>query len=408
MLSVNEEIKFLDSSAKETNNSGREKGYNIVRDLFRDCPHVGHGGKDNGPLFTPYKLCGEMLAQLPDLNGKLVLVLFNPEFYLTIINKYPAAKILMITGSKEAKDLRFQGMEDILYFDPHDIDALEQYADVLVRWNMKFDVVIGNPPYQANTSGGNGSRDLWDKFVELATELTKNDGYIALIHPAKWRSPEHEIWKLLNTYNLKYLQIHSAKDGKATFNADTRYDWYVLEKSAKPDLTTIIDEVGKKHSLNLKELGFLANYNYENINQILAVGDEPTCNVLYSRSLYGNDKKWMSETQDETNIHPCVYGMYKDKQKFLYSSKNSGHFGVNKVIVSCGGKPYPLIDMDGKYGMCNNCFGLVVDDQVEAQKICDALNSEKFLEIVKATKWTTYQINYKMFKYFKKNFWENL
>jgi hypothetical protein len=51
---------------------------------------------------------------------------------------------------------------------------------------MKFDVVVGNPPYQSgNDSKGN---KLWPKFIFKATELTKDNGYTCLVSPTGWSS----------------------------------------------------------------------------------------------------------------------------------------------------------------------------------------------------------------------------
>lgn len=49
---------------------------------------------------------------------------------------------------------------------------------------MKFDVIVGNPPYQSEKR--TGTQPLWPLFVKRADELLASDGYMGMITPNKW------------------------------------------------------------------------------------------------------------------------------------------------------------------------------------------------------------------------------
>lgn len=50
--------------------------------------------------------------------------------------------------------------------------------------DMKFDVIIGNPPYQSEKR--TGTQPLWPLFVHKAYSLLEDSGYLGMITPNKW------------------------------------------------------------------------------------------------------------------------------------------------------------------------------------------------------------------------------
>ena len=91
---------------------------------------------------------------------------------------------------------------------------------------------------------------------------------------------------------------------------------------------------------------------------------------------------------------------------YVFSNENKGHFGVKKVVLSFGEFQYPFNDYKGKYGMSQICFGLPISSKKEGDDICEAIKSDKFKMVLRNTKWSTFQTDWRMFKYFKKDWYK--
>ncbi|MCP9757250.1 DEAD/DEAH box helicase [Lacihabitans sp. CCS-44] len=52
--------------------------------------------------------------------------------------------------------------------------------------NMKFNAIVGNPPYQLTADGGNRSLPIYNKFVDISKSLRPD--FVSLIIPSRWMS----------------------------------------------------------------------------------------------------------------------------------------------------------------------------------------------------------------------------
>jgi len=114
-------------------------------------------------------------------------------------------------------------------------------ADFL-EWetDMKFDVVVGNPPYQ----DGKSKNTLYPKFYAKAIKLVKKDGVVAMITPPPII---YGLWGLKNPDGIRMpepRQIEKIVVGdrvKNFFNADSKFCYFVVTNKESDNQNVTIE-----------------------------------------------------------------------------------------------------------------------------------------------------------------------
>ena len=98
--------------------------------------------------------------------------------YQRINHTWQNGKCIYCGASQNEYD-RDGDLETYAYLSIHNVDLKKLF-------NMKFDVIIGNPPYQLRDGGGTGSSamPLYHKFIATAKKI--NPRYITMIIPSRW------------------------------------------------------------------------------------------------------------------------------------------------------------------------------------------------------------------------------
>jgi hypothetical protein len=277
--------------------------------------------------------------------------------------------------------------------------------------NMKFDVIVGNPPYQLQV-GPNKTETIWDKFVIKSFNHLKDDGYLTFVHPSGWRNVDgkyKDIQRKILSKNLIYLEIHNEKDGLKTFGAETRYDVYVLQNSNTTHTdTTIKFQDNTEKLVNIIGLEFIPNSDFDLVSSLVAKNNEESVELIHT-NVHHTQKVYMSENKTITNKYECIYTVKSgDIPTFWYSPFNDkGHFGVPKLVfsnfrISSAGS---LLDIDGKYGMCQFSSG-IVDTIENLPFIKKAFDTPRFRKLMENCSVSDLSINYKLLSTFRKDFWK--
>ena len=92
--------------------------------------------------------------------------------------------------------------------------------DVKKVFNMKFDVIIGNPPYQISDGGGTGdsAKPLYHLFIEHAKKLSPR--YLTMIVPSRWMKGGKGLSEFRQTMmnDTRIKAIYDFEDAKECFS----------------------------------------------------------------------------------------------------------------------------------------------------------------------------------------------
>ena len=352
-------------------------------------------------VHTPDFLCASMVGKLREfveLKGKNILTL-NVEYVKVLGNENEITFL-----SDCAKKSRY-----IRMFYPW----VKVVEEDFLKWepNMKFDCVIGNPPYQKDAKNKGTGHTLWDKFAGKSLTLLKTNGMLAIIHPAGWRGcgdSYESVSAAIKDKQIEYLEIHDEQDGLKTFGVTTRYDWYILKNSSVSHNTVIFDQNGTVQDVDLNGIRFIPNHLIKKIYSLLAKDGEPKVEILYNRSSYGADKSWVSKDKSGKFLYPIVYSTPVEAPTILYSStKDNGHFGISKLILNPCRPIGFVIDDKGKYGMSQWCVG-IVGDRKYLDMVSEVIKNQKtngFAEVMEACHFTDKIFNKDVISLFRREFW---
>lgn len=347
---------------------------------------------------------------------KSVLLIYRGRVFDTEIkprlDEFKNDNITLVTENKLTRNLVNHLIRD--YTQKINLFTIDEFLDdTIITKFMKFDVIVGNPPYQKEV-GPNKTEPIWDTIVERCFTYLKTDGVLSLIHPNGWRNITgrfKKIQKLLLSKQIQYLEMHDVNGGMKTFGVSTSYDYYILKNQPPTEKTHMRFNDGSEGFYDISNMEFIPNSEFEKVYSLIAKDGEETVNVLYSRSDYGTDKKNTSIEKIDEFIYPCVYSIVGDGEpNFYYSNtKEKGHFEIPKLILGNGANPKCFIDYNGEYCMTQFAYG-IVDNVKNLEKIKKVLESNEFQKINLATKFVSTAGNPlaypRIISLFRKDFWK--
>ena len=261
-------------------------------------------------IFTPIELVREMLDKLPVevwknpnlkwlnpaskngvFSGEIILRLFDglsgvisdeEKRYNHIINNMVYAYAYSKLGAWTSRKTLY-GNKTV----EGNVQLVEVWKE---ETNMKFDLIIGNPPF-----GTDGKRHLYKDFFVKSFEIIKNNGWLVFITPSRYTiQPEFESMRNYIEYNSKSVYLKNV--GR------------VFGNIASFDSTVTV-------------INFDFNSGIKNINWYGGIGNSITQKILMTDTKRINSER----SKGIKNVNRNDYPEYKtDKYIYKYFANNKG------------------------------------------------------------------------------------
>ena len=265
-------------------------------------------------------------------------------------------------GTGDKRTCRYCGANAAVY---ERDSALETHAYELIHvnspeeiFNMKFDVIIGNPPYQLD-DGGNGASamPIYQKFVEQAKKL--NPRYLTMIIPARWyaggKGLDEFRANMLNDNHISYLVDYvNAKDCFPGTSIGGGVCYFLRERDYKGDCKyTNIHDGNESHSCRkLNEYSVFVRYNeaISIIEKVKKVTADSFTKHVGSRNPFGiSSSARGGEEKTEYTLFSSAGIGYISKDDITQGASILGKYKVmiSKVTAEHAGEP----DKSGMFGV---------------------------------------------------------
>jgi hypothetical protein len=236
---------------------------------------------------------------------------------------------------------------------------------------QEYDLILGNPPFRIETTGPSSSpiptkpkqKTIWPDIVSRCFKHLKPNGLMAMVLPCIWLKPDKaNIYELFTQHRILVLKCFSCVESNKLFGYKGQTPvCYVLVQKSPPlptfqiwDKDAVTKDVVTKDvvdSVDAKDNGFIPFHLYPGH----CIPTRRAGLLQYSRSLFKESLKPIKiATTTETKLIPSPKNgvLYTYKENQLYGIPDvSGLYHVPKVMLLHKSKPFPILDLKGKYGV---------------------------------------------------------
>ena len=341
-------------------------------DIYDDIFMNNEYKQNIGLVYVSFELAKLFVDGLPknkyNKAGKTIVVVnaLNGTIPLLLREKFPNAKIICVENFDAFNDhLNRLGFETVRW---EDIEQYQQRNNI-----MKFDVIVGNPPYQKENSKAK-RWTLWEEFVTKSKTLAD---MVVMVTPQSITSP--------GTFNL-------IKDNATVINIDvskyfdvgSTFCYWIIDNTTPSTSTKVITDKAE-YQLDLSKIDFLPTTITDETLALINTLTSRKARTWKRGELHTSNTKLFNATGPHTVIHTNA--------QTLKSDTNHPNRTKIRVVVSLSGYPTFRVLTDGYVSQA--CFWtecVSIEDAQTLANECNGAEIQKILEVFKWSGWNSKEV----------------
>jgi site-specific DNA-methyltransferase (adenine-specific) len=264
---------------------------------------------------------------------------------------------------------------------------------------MKFDVIVGNPPYQEGGRDDQANK-LWPQFVKKAYDLVEDNGHVAMITPNGWMQPTADIGKgtgknalsifndIFKKNNLIVANIDSDNIRETHFKGvGSTFSYYLFQKAVYSGSTEFITSTGNVQ-IDISKIDSLPKVtSKESLSIVKKMVGTPFifCDQNHGLNGFEGDSQGTItvlkkikgvETAIDHNLQHTIYHTNKNNGTYWFGETLNQYATTPKVIISLSGTYLPVFN--NNTGFSNMCLAVICKTDEEAKRAQFILSSKLY------------------------------
>jgi hypothetical protein len=255
--------------------------------------------------------------------------------------------------------------------------------------DMRFDVILTNPPFQDRVRRGKTPHKLWIAFTRtLFDRLLKDGGLLCQVSPSSFQSPSNKVLALMRNNTTEWVDFDIDQffpDIGSTFAC------YAIRKQPRGNRKTLIIGRGKRFSVGLDEHLFYLPNNlcrealevhrkvmFDTPAKMLVEHDYVTCHNIILRT-----GSTLSRERTDVHIHPTFH----TNRQIWWSSVEQAFSREPKVMWTRSGYTKPFFD-PGELGGTDLVYFVRVASAQQGTTLAHNMNLQLMRYIFMTAKWS--------------------